>query len=362
MKTLKETFAGRRVLVTGHTGFKGAWLSYWLHRLGAAVFGYALDPDEGQETLFNLVKAGGAFDAGADIRGDILSLPHLEAAIQNAKPDYIFHLAAQSLVRKSYDDPLATLATNGLGTAKVLEAIRRHSPDAVAVCVTSDKCYENREWVYAYRENDPLGGHDVYSASKAISEIVVSAWRRSFFGCGQNPGRIASARGGNVIGGGDWAPDRLVPDLIRALQSGSVLEIRSPQATRPWQHVLDCLSGYLFLARWLGEDATSQSSPHRAFNFGPLSASEKTVRELVTECLAHWPGEWRDLSGKRELHEASRLAISIDLARSILHWSPTWDFAETVANTMQWYRLQNQGASGSELRELMDRQIEAFDA
>lgn len=360
MKSLGETFAEKRVLVTGHTGFKGAWLSHWLNRLGGVVHGYAFDPDEGQCDLFEIVREGGAFGEGRDHRGDLLSRPELEAAVVAARPDFVFHLAAQSLVRRSYGEPVDTLATNVLGTGHLLEAVRRAAPDAVVVVVTSDKCYENREWAYPYRETDRLGGHDVYSASKAAAEMVISSWRRSFFDRGAEVGRVATARGGNVIGGGDGAADRIVPDLARALGRGEALGVRSPGATRPWQHVLDCLSGYLFLARWMAEDATSATSPHRAFNFGPSGESERSVRELVAECLLHWPGEWRDLSGGDMLHEASRLAVSIDLARSVLGWRPTWNFSQAVSGTMVWYRERHAGASSAEIRSLMDRQIDAF--
>lgn len=362
MKNLGETFAGKRVLVTGHTGFKGAWLSHWLRRLGATVYGYSLDPDEGQRSLFEIVREGGAFGDARDHRGSLLSRGELEAVVAAARPDFVFHLAAQSLVRRSYDEPVDTIATNILGTCHLLEGIRRQAPNAVVVVVTSDKCYENREWSYAYRETDRLGGHDIYSASKAGVELLVSSWRRSFFDVDGQFGRISTARGGNVIGGGDYAENRIVPDLARALGRSEALAVRSPGSTRPWQHVLDCLSGYLFLARWLAEDEAVGSSHHRAFNFGPSGESERSVSELVAECLLHWPGEWRDLSGGDAPHEASRLAVSIDMARAILGWRPTWSFPEAVAETMAWYRTAHDGASATEIRDLMDRQIDTFAA
>lgn len=362
MKSLAETFAGKRVLVTGHTGFKGAWLSFWLGRFGAVVHGYSLDPDEGQRALFKIVRESGVFGEDRDRRGDLLSRHELEKAVSAARPDFVFHLAAQSLVRKSYDEPVETLAANVLGTGHLLEAVRREAPDAVVVAVTTDKCYENCEWAHAYRETDRLGGRDVYSASKAAAELVVSSWRRSFFDREGRIGRVSTARGGNVIGGGDYAENRIVPDLVRALGRGEALGVRSPDSTRPWQHVLDCLSGYLYLARWMAEDESAATSPHRAFNFGPCGDSERPVRAIVDECLLHWPGQWRDLSGGEAPHEANRLAVSIDLARCVLGWRPTWDFSEAVAGTMEWYRIRHDGAAPDEIRELMARQIAAFDA
>lgn len=362
MKTFGETFGGKRVLVTGHTGFKGSWLSFWLARLGARVHGYALDPDKGQRALFEIVREGGSFGENRDLRGDLLSRSDLESAVAAARPDFVFHLAAQSLVRRSYEEPVETIAANVLATGHLLESVRHKAPDAVVVVVTSDKCYENREWAYAYRETDRLAGRDVYSASKAAAELVVSSWRRSFFDREGKIGRIATARGGNVIGGGDYAENRIVPDLVRALDRGEALGVRSPDSTRPWQHVLDCLSGYLSLARWLAEDETSATSPHRAFNFGPCGDSERAVSELVAECVLHWPGRWRDLSGDKAPHEASRLSVSIDLARSVLGWRPTWEFSEAVAATMEWYRTRHDGFPSAATRELMVRQIDAFAA
>lgn len=354
MPSLRETFSGKRVLVTGHTGFKGAWLSHWLARLGAEVSGFALDPDPAHETLFDIVREGGAFVDGGDHRGDLLDAAAVNDSVGGARPDFVFHLAAQSLVRRSYANPVETLAVNVVGTARLLEAVREKAPEAVVVVVTSDKCYENREWSYAYRETDVLGGHDVYSASKAATELIAAAWRRSFFG---GSGRIATARAGNVIGGGDFAEDRIVPDLVRTLQAGDVLGVRSPGATRPWQHVLDCLSGYLWLARWLAHDPPTED---RAFNFGPVAESERSVADLVEECLRHWPGRWEDLSAKEKPHEANRLAVSIDRARSILGWRSTWDFGRAVGEAMAWYRTHAGGAEPQALRALMDRQIAEF--
>jgi CDP-glucose 4,6-dehydratase len=358
LATLEETFSGRRVLVTGHTGFKGSWLVHWLGRLGAEVSGFALDPDPGQAPLFAIVRGGAAMVR--DDRVDLLDFSSVTAFVAQARPEFVFHLAAQSLVRRSYVKPVETLAVNVLGTGHLLEAVRLHAPDATVVVVTSDKCYENREWVYSYREVDPLGGHDVYSASKAAAELMTNAWRKSFFSRDGNIGRVATGRGGNVIGGGDFAEDRLVPDLVRALRKGAALPVRAPLATRPWQHVLDCLSGYLFLARWLAGSEDALTNPVRAFNFGPPGESERTVEALVNECLLHWPGHWDVHSSSGAQHEAGRLAVSIDLAQTTLDWAPRWNFPRAVAETMAWYRPQSDGATDEELRALMNRQIDAF--
>lgn len=360
MRNLEQTFNGASVLLTGHTGFKGAWLSFWLSKLGAHVTGFALDPDAGQECLFNVVKDGGIFGEAGDFRGDILNLPNLEKAVAAVKPDFVFHLAAQSLVRRSYEQPVETVATNVLGTANLLESVRREAPDAVVVVVTTDKCYENREWTYSYRENEALGGKDVYSASKAAAEMVVASWRHSFFDSGVGIGMIASARGGNVIGGGDFAQDRILPDLVKALSTDSEIEVRSPNATRPWQHVLDCLSGYLRLAQWLAEEAGEVQSAHRSFNFGPANESERTVGEIVEECFHHWPGSWKDVSADENPHEATRLAVSVELARSVLEWEPTWKFESAVANTIAWYRAWFEEEPPLSIRALMDSQIADF--
>ncbi len=360
MTTLRETYSGKRVLVTGHTGFKGAWLTHWLGRLDAEVSGYALDPDPGQETLFGIVRGGTVI--GDDERGDLMHFPALAAHVARIRPEFVFHLGAQSLVRRSYAQPVETLAVNVLGTGHLLEAVRFHAPGATVVVVTSDKCYENREWVHAYRETDALGGHDVYSASKAAAELVATAWRKSFFDQAGTVGRVATGRGGNVIGGGDFSEDRIVPDLVRALGKGEPIPIRSPRSTRPWQHVLDCLSGYLWLARWLACGDQARSSPLRAFNFGPTGDSERSVGALVDECLRHWPGHWEDHSRSDAPHEAGRLAVSIDQARSFLGWTPCWGFERAVAETMDWYLAWSRGASDEELRNLMNRQIDAFEA
>lgn len=362
LTSLEQTYAGKRVLVTGHTGFKGAWLSHWLGRLGSKVIGYSLAPDEAQERLFTIVNEGGAFAGGGDLRGDLLDSEKLGAVVAEVRPDFVFHLAAQSLVRRSYREPVDTVAVNVLGTARLLEAVRIGAPAATVVAVTTDKCYENKEWAYAYRETDALGGRDPYSASKAAAELIVQSWRSSFFDRDGVIGRISTARAGNVIGGGDFSEDRIVPDLIRSLRSAKPLEVRSPRSTRPWQHVLDCLSGYLWLGRWLTADPGAAGLAVRAFNFGPSSDSERNVADLVETCLRHWPGQWMDLSDPRAPHEAVRLAVSSERARAVLGWSPCWDFEAAVRETMVWYRMESQGATVPELIELMDRQIASFAA
>lgn len=362
MQKFRQTFGGERVLVTGHTGFKGAWLSFWLSGIGAQVSGYSLDPEPSQRELFEIVREGGAFAPGRDVRGNIGDYDRVRECVRETRPDFVFHLAAQSLVRRSYVRPVETFASNVLGTVHLLEAVRAESPDATVVVVTTDKCYENREWAYSYRETDPLGGRDPYSASKAAAEIATAAWRASFFDGAGVSGRIATARAGNVIGGGDYADDRIVPDLVRALAAGQALGVRSPGSTRPWQHVLDCLSGYLALARWLATDPSASGHCERAFNFGPTQESERTVGDLVEECLRHWPGRWEDLSEPGAPHEATRLAVSIERSRAVLGWRPNWDFPTAVAETIEWYRARTEGASPSELRGIMNRQIAAFEA
>ena len=344
-----NAFRDRTVWVSGHTGFKGSWLCEWLLALGARVHGYALPPPT-TPALFDQL---GLADRLQHEIGDVRDATAVQRAIQRVQPDFVFHLAAQPLVRLSYAQPVETYATNVLGTVHVLEALRGLQKPCATVLITTDKCYENREWLYGYRENDPLGGFDPYSSSKAAAEIAIAAYRRSFF---QNhPVRIASARAGNVIGGGDWALDRIVPDAVRALQTGAPIPVRNRSATRPWQHVLDPISGYLCLAaRCQSSGASNPSSVLRppssahcppstdlasAFNFGPTHEANRSVAELVQEILKHWPsGRWEDHSDPHAVHEAGLLQLSIDKAYTLLGWTPTWSFAEAVAETVAWYR------------------------
>lgn len=328
-----DTFRGRRVLVTGHTGFKGAWLSEWLLALGADVWGLALEPLE--PSLFS--QLGLAQRLHHSI-GDIRDPAAVARTMREARPEYVFHLAAQPLVRLSYAQPVDTYATNVLGTIHVLETLRSLASPCAAVFVTTDKCYENLETARSYREEDPLGGHDPYSSSKGACEIAIASWRRSFFR--NHRVKIASARAGNVIGGGDWALDRIVPDCVRALQRHETIKVRNPASTRPWQHVLEPLSGYLWLAACLMDPhlAPGTGTLDSAFNFGPMPEATRTVAELVETALSHWPGHWQDCRDPNAVHEAQLLSLAIDKARIQLGWGPTWDFAATVQQTITWYR------------------------
>lgn len=349
-------YQNRRVLVTGHTGFKGAWLSLWLQRLGARVTGLAL-PAPTHPNLHAVIQPG-TFER--EIMCDIRDARALAVAVKEAQPEILFHLAAQPLVRLSYREPLATLDTNVLGTAHLLEAIRSAALNCVTVCITSDKCYENREWEFAYRENDPLGGHDIYSMSKGAMELVVAAWNRSFFLPNPALGPLVTVRAGNVIGGGDYAADRIVPDCIRALQAGKSILVRNPAAVRPWQHVLECLSGYLWLGARLAKEGKNSriASP---FNFGPEPSARQPVRRLVEEVLRHWPGEWTDASQPGSVHEASLLALSIEKAGAWLQWHPTWSFEEAVQHTIVWYHERHTGKNPDMLR-FTSAQIDAYTA
>ena len=340
---------GKRVLLTGHTGFKGSWLLLWLLELGAEVWGYALEA-EAEPNLFRQLSHEFLADTQVSNRfhhhqGDLADKDVLVDLVQRCQPQLVFHLAAQPLVRRSYQDPLGTWATNVQGSLHLLEALKPLQHRCAVVMVTTDKVYENREWPYGYRENDPLGGHDPYSASKAGAELAIASWRSSFCGTAahQTPQlRIATARAGTVIGGGDWAVDRIVPDAIRALAAGEPIQIRNPAATRPWQHVLEPLWGYLRLAEAL---ASEPESPCEAFNFGPPLASNRCVQELVGSILEHWPGRWIDQSDPTAPHEASLLHLQIDKAHHRLGWSPRWDYATTIQRTVGWYRAQHNGVS-----------------
>jgi len=330
-------WARRRVLLTGHTGFKGSWLLLWLQHLGAEVWGYSLEPDK-DSSLFKQLATDRKSEKGWHHQiGNLADKASLEDLIINAQPEVVFHLAAQPLVRQSYKDPLGTWSTNVIGSLNLLEALRPLSHACAVVMITTDKVYQNREWVHGYREIDRLGGHDPYSASKAAAEIAIDSWRASFCGYGVDQSsflRIATARAGNVIGGGDWAADRIVPDAIRSLAAGKPINVRNPSATRPWQHVLEPLGGYLCLAEALSKDT---HPPSESFNFGPTLASNRSVRELVTSILDHWPGSWVDQSNPSDHHEANLLHLQIDKALNRLRWQPRWDFTTTVTRTVAWY-------------------------
>jgi CDP-glucose 4,6-dehydratase len=337
---------GRRVLLTGHTGFKGAWLLLWLKQAGAQVWGFALPPDP-EPNLFRQLSTTLPPDdqhGWHHHEGDINDPADLKAVVERCQPEVVLHLAAQPLVRRSYSDPLGTWFTNVQGSLNLLEALKLLQQPCAVVMVTTDKVYENQEWAYGYREPDRLGGHDPYSASKAAAEIAIASWRASF--CGNAPHqtphlRIATARAGNVIGGGDWAADRIVPDAMRALAQGEPIAVRNPIATRPWQHVLEPLSGYLRLAEALASDPFP---PCEAFNFGPQLESNRPVHELIGTILSHWTGQWIDQSDPSAPHEAGLLHLQIDKAHQRLGWQPCWNFATTVARTVVWYRSVHEGA------------------
>jgi CDP-glucose 4,6-dehydratase len=353
-------FAGKKVWLSGHTGFKGSWLATWLLRLGAQVHGFALEPPTVPSAFEQLGLALHLEHQVADIR----DLELVRQSIRRAKPDFIFHLAAQPLVRLSYSEPVATYETNVMGTAHVLEALREVTHPCVAIFVTTDKCYHNLEKNHAYREDDPLGGRDPYSSSKAAAELVIEAYRSSFFGPG-SPGavKIASARAGNVIGGGDWALDRIVPDAIRALEAGNPIAVRNKDATRPWQHVLEPLSGYLWLAAVLAkpELRTSGSDAElpTAFNFGPRQEANRNVKDLVEEVLKHWPGSWVDRHQPGAPHEARLLNLDTSKAGRLLGWEPVWSFERSIAATVEWYR---KSATRAIAEELTAHQIQDYSA
>ena len=340
-------WAGRRVLLTGYTGFKGSWLSLWLLQLGAEVWGYALPPC-GDRSLFNDLRLDQVYNQLHHCFGDVRDLEALRDVVQRAQPEVVIHLAAQPLVRQSYSDPLGTWSTNVQGSLNLLEVLKFLPHHCAVVMVTTDKVYRNRDWDYGYRENDRLGGHDPYSASKAAAELAIASWRDSFCGVSDHQTdhlSIATARAGNVIGGGDWAEERIVPDAMRALALDKSIPVRSPDATRPWQHVLEPIGAYLLLAERLAVPGNRFSE---AFNFGPLQESNRSVRELVEAVLQHWPGHWQDFSDPGAPHEASRLHLHIDKAYHQLCWRPRWDFPITVARTVTWYRAVHDGAEALE--------------
>lgn len=351
-------YRGARVLVTGHTGFKGAWLSLWLHQLGAEVCGLSLSPEPG-----GLYDRGGLASLHRSQTGDIRDFATVERVVHEFQPEVVLHLAAQALVRESYKDPVGTMASNVMGVAHVCEALRKLSKPCALVVVTSDKCYENCGWVHGYREIDPMGGSDPYSASKGAAELVTSSWRRSYFSpdrLAEHGKAVASARAGNVIGPGDWAKDRIVPDTVGALAKREPVVVRNPAAVRPWQHVLEPLSGYL----WLGAQLRSASAARFAtgWNFGPLPESFRTVRELVEGLIGEWgSGEWKLTGEVNAPHEAHVLRLSIDKAAAELRWSPTWGFAETIRRTARGYRaLAEAERNPGRVRDLLAAEINEY--
>lgn len=341
-------WSGKRVLLTGHTGFKGGWAAYWLQRMGAEVTGVALPP-ETEPNLFGLIQLE---DRIRSEICDIRDAEKLAAIARDTAPDIVLHLAAQPLVRAGYARPLETFATNVQGTANLLDALRGQSATRVVVAITTDKVYHNREWAYPYREDDRLGGHDPYSASKAAAELIVSSYRDSFL---RDAGiRVATARAGNVIGGGDWSQDRLIPDAVRAWQTGETLAIRRPDATRPWQHVLEPVAAYLVLAETMWNSETLPT----AFNFGPRADASATVRSVIEIARKAYGGGDVAYADKVEgPHEAGALALDVSRARAELGIVPRWDLEESVTRTMAWYQRQGSGASGA---QLCDADIDSF--
>lgn len=328
-------YKNKRVLITGHTGFKGSWLAIWLHELGAEVIGVALDPFTERD---NYVLSG-INNKITDLRGDIRDGDFLKELFQKYQPEIVFHLAAQPLVRLSYDRPVETYEVNVMGTIHVMEAIRITESVKIGVMITTDKCYENKERIWGYRENEPLGGYDPYSSSKGAAEIAIASWRHSFF----NPNEyykhgksIASVRAGNVIGGGDWALDRIIPDCIKALEAGDAINIRSPKAVRPWQHVLEPLSGYMLLAQKMWNAPTDYCE---AWNFGPRSESIASVWDIATKVIRNYGnGELKDLSDPNQLHEAQLLMLDISKAKFRLGWEPRMNINQTIELTVDWYK------------------------
>jgi CDP-glucose 4,6-dehydratase len=354
VEDMVNPWQGRRVFLTGHTGFKGGWLALWLGRRGAQIRGYALDP-AGEPNLFAAASVAAVLD---DVRGDVRDYAKLETSMTEFRPEVVFHLAAQPLVRRSYADPLGTYATNIMGTAHVLEAVRKTPSVRAVVCVTTDKCYQNQEWVWPYRETDPLGGYDPYASSKACAEIVSAAYRSSFFPVNrlhEHHVALATARAGNVIGGGDWSEDRLIPDLIRGFQAKQPVLIRRPDAIRPWQHVLEPLHGYMMLAEQLLAERTQFAS---AFNFGSADDDAWPVERIATAVAKMWGdgASWvRD--GIPSVHEDHALRLDASKARTELGWQPCLRIETALEWTMAWYRAAQQGA---DMRQETLAQIAAY--
>jgi len=362
MTLLHRFYCDKVVFLTGHTGFKGAWMAQWLASLGAKVHGYALTPNT-TPNLFDEANVEGVL--ASHTVADIRDVEHLTSTVRKIRPDVVFHLAAQPLVRKSYREPRETYETNVMGTVNLLEAVR--ATDSVRVCqvVTSDKCYENREWIYPYRENEPMGGADPYSNSKGCAELVVAAYRHSFFhptDIAKHNVSLSSARAGNVIGGGDWAEDRIIPDCIRALGQRQPIVVRNPHAIRPWQHVLEPLSGYLHLAlrQW-----DEQARFADAYNFGPASAGHLTVREVVERAIAAWgSGSWQNTGPAHAgsaVHEATFLKLDVTKAAVLLGWHPVLAADDAIRRSVRWY-AEHQIAHGSNAAIRCQDQINGYTA
>jgi CDP-glucose 4,6-dehydratase len=353
-KKLIDSYHDKTVLITGHTGFKGSWLALWLESLGAKVIGYSLDPPT-EPSVFQIT---GLSNRIVDIRGDILDRDKIFEIIKKHRPEVIFHLAAQPLVCFSYNHPIDTFDVNVMGTANILEAIRLSHYPVTCVCITSDKCYANRECDYAYQEHDPLGGHDPYSASKAAAELVIASYRKSYFSSGKDPRvSLSSVRAGNIIGGGDWALDRIVPDCVRALVNGDPVEIRNPCAIRPWQFVLDPLFGYLWLALKMREEPRKYAE---AWNFGPDSSNTTDVQTLAEKIIREWgTGTWKVLyQNENAPHEAGYLKLDCTKSMDRLGWKPAYAIDDAIQKTISWYREYYTG--NSDMYEFSLRQVEMF--
>jgi len=357
-RTLHEFYKGRRVLITGHTGFKGSWLSMWLHMLGADVMGVALAPPS-SPSMFEALRLEELIHS---LHLDINNYAALQKAVQEFAPEVVIHMAALSLVRPSYDDPLATLDTNILGTAKLLEACRHCSSVRAVIIVTSDKCYRNNEWVWGYRENDPMGGHDPYSASKGCAELVTTSYIKSFFsktsyGTSHHTA-VASARAGNAIGGGDWGKDRLIPDCFRALHKGKTIQIRFPTAVRPWQHAMECLSGYLLLGAKLYECGPRYGC---GWNFAPMDMGDIWPVERVVKYICQLWGNGRyEIDSSVQPHEAHMLCLDCTKARIDLGWMPRYDVAQALRQTVAWYKAWSEKPDVTHMREVTCRQIQHY--
>ena len=379
-----DVYRGKTVLVTGHTGFKGSWMSEWLSLLRANVVGYSLKPDPAIDVCYttpysHFNELALRDQITAHVEGDVRRLDELVATVSKHRPDFIFHFAAQPLVLRAYEEPHLTVETNVSGTLNLLEAVRRQESPCIMIMITTDKVYENVGWLYSYREPDMLGGHDTYSASKACAELVISSYWRSFFApkLGELGIAVVPVRGGNVIGGGDWAKDRIVPDAMKALSENRKVKIRNRHATRPWQHVLELLSGYLHLGALIHRrrDALFNARSNKKsgalaklqalcspFNFGPFLTSNKSVGVLVEEIFKNWPGEALDSTTPSAPEEAGKLNLTIDKAYHTLGWQPKWGFEEAIQHTVDWYReFYAQGHRRPEaVRELTQKQIRAY--
>lgn len=346
-----NSFTGKTVVITGHTGFKGSWLSVWLKMAGAKIIGIALDPNT-QPCHFEAARLG---EELTDHRVDIRDFSRVDSIIKEASPDFVFHLAAQPLVRESYSNPIDTYAVNMMGTIHVLESLRSLDKHCAAVFITSDKCYDNVEWTWGYRENDRLGGPDPYSASKGAAEIAIRSYIKSYFSKRDNKVRIGVGRAGNVIGGGDWAVDRIVPDCVKAWSKNVIVELRNPLATRPWQHVLEPLSGYINLAAELYNSPVLHGEP---FNFGPPASQNHTVLELVKQMSLHWDQvRWEDVSENNNgPYESGLLKLNCDKALHYLHWEAVMNFEQTIRMTVEWYKAFYTNG-GDSILEITKQQI-----